>query len=163
MEIIPRIKMQGESVFLIKHFVKMFEIMPHLVFTGDNGILLLIPKNVIHILFRKSFNKIEEFRMKYTKPIYFIGYSNNLEELLRNLYHHVKIKEIFCIMEDPEKEKYLNSNKIPYHKKNPISILIILEDNYMPMALGKKGAYMHLVNDFLKKCVGNITIYLRSE
>lgn len=163
MKIINRVKMQKESIFLVRYFVQQFGLMPHFVFSDNYGILFFLPKTEIKILFKRQIRKIDVFRTKFTKPIYFISYSILLEDLIRNLFHHIDIKQISCQLKNSKDKKYLDSSGIFEQKKIPINIYIFLEDRQMPMALGKNGSYIHLINDFLKNYIGDFTIYLRSS
>lgn len=160
-----RVKIQKESIFLYRYFVRKFKSMPKLVFSNKRGILIFLTKNKMNTIFRKYSNRIEAFRKNFTHPIYFINYSGTVKQIILNLFHPVKIQYFICDFVNDEDNKYLalcDSPEFLIEKNIPINILTYIEDNQMGMALGQKGDYVHLVNDFLEKNVGKLTILLRS-
>jgi hypothetical protein len=75
-------------------------------------------------------------------PFSVIAFPNTFGEFIQALFINVGFLEI---------------------KMDGMNIFAYLPDKQIPIALGKEGFYIHLVNKMIKEMVGNYTIYLRSR
>jgi len=82
------------------------------------------------------------FAKNFTKKTYILPLGNTIGELITSLFPTVSFSEL---------------------KAEGESIYAFLPDHQMPLALGKEGSYIHLVNKVIKEMAGNYTIYLRSR
>ncbi|MCP4764029.1 MAG: hypothetical protein GY870_19810 [archaeon] len=158
----------NQHIILSKYFKKIFGFAPRLVYINEFGILFFISKKPTQILRKKYQKELEFIRRKFTKMIYLASYPENLSELINNLFYHIKILEINCILlykikNDSDFSELIDINpEIIRKKKYKVNIMIKLDDKQMPYALGRKGHYIHLVNSLLWEWMGNYTIFLRS-
>ncbi|MCP4761561.1 MAG: hypothetical protein GY870_07250 [archaeon] len=160
-------KYEKDQILLFRYFKKIFGFSPRFLFSNKFGMIYFISDMPSKLLNKRLQKEIFYFRKKINKRVYFITYPNTLEDLIRNLFSHVTILKIECVVfyENIDEEISWSSNLANdsiRSKKIPVNFFVRLEDKQMPLALGGNGHYIHLVNGLLRECIGNFTIFLRS-
>jgi len=176
-----RPKFRNEHIIYYILFRRVMGFEPLFVYIGDFGIIFIISSRPHEIMKYKYQREVEYLRKNIAKPIYFVNYATTLEHVILNLFSEVHIHDIHCtvegyvdgieedqceVVENPythlkEAQKDLSTLHIGT-KSNPVSVFIRMDDRQIPIALGKGGRYIHLVNEFLKDWFGYYRIYVRS-
>jgi len=152
---------RNEEIFMCKFFHQIFGFYPRLLFQKKPyGILIFLSKKPFEIINKKYINELNYFRFKIGTRIYILKFPKTVRELMDSLFSHVEIISINCDLSTRYDDFFVsNECKNPYKQK--IRIFIKLKDSDIPLALGYKGYYIHLINVFLKS-FSNFNIYLRS-
>lgn len=135
-------KIRNEQILLSQYFMKVFDCPPRYVFIDKSAIFVFLSKKPFDIVTRKMQMEMNYFTRNFTKKIFLVYLPNTFGEFIQALFINVGFLEI---------------------KSDGMNILAYLPDKQIPIALGKEGFYIHLVNKMIKEMVGNYTIYLRSR
>ena len=175
-------KFKNEHIIYFILFRRVMGFEPLMVYIGEFGIIFLISSRPHQIIKYKFAREVEYLRKNISKPIYFVNYATTLEQVILSLFSDVRVHDMHCTIEGYlegfEEEDHGVAIENPYTHKmeierdlstlhigtkaNPVSIFIHMDDRQIPIALGKGGQYIHLVNEFLKDWFGYYRIYVRS-
>lgn len=152
---------RNDEIFICKYFCKTFGFYPRMLYQKKPyGVLLFVSKKPFEILSKKYIDEMTYFRNKIGTRIYILKTPKTIRELIEMVFSHVEIIKIKCKLSNPNKDLFFVEDCSNFFKTK-IRIFIKLKDSEIPLALGRKGHYIHLINSFLKT-FSNVNIYLRS-
>lgn len=165
------IKIDNQILVLNKLFHARFGSIPKVIYISESDILILLAPYQYKLLNSQFNERCDNFiEMLGSKRIFLKIYADNLGELIINLFSHIQYMNMLDIKIQNICE---NQSENFSFKKETLRIYLKINDNRMPLALGKKGNYIHFVNKFmecihfqnmhLNKIVDKIQIFLRSE
>ncbi|MHA1819302.1 MAG: hypothetical protein ACTSU2_07930 [Promethearchaeota archaeon] len=149
-EIHIKFRMNNSHLRLLRLFELNFGFSASGVYYTPEYLFYFIEKDNAKSFNNKSYRFINKFRNIFHKKVLFLYNCDNLKDLISEFFKHITIS---AIMIEPLKKQ---ENITKYN------VYVYVEDRYIPFALGQKGAYIHVINKFLKNNVGNYQIFLRS-
>ena len=161
------LKINNDQMFLYRFFYHTFKIMPEMLYMDDQIIIFFLNKFDKALLEGPKTREVDKLRTRFKRNIYFITKPFTLGDLIYNLFSRVQIYNVICIL----KENGINNSSKPVNyelkpkslgnKESSVSIYVYVKSKDMPIALGKKGSYIHGVNKLLQDSLGDYRVYLR--
>lgn len=155
--------LNNKTIFLSRYFCDRFGSLPKAVYLDDHFVLYLLESYQLKLLRTRFTERCSSFKEKFTgKHVLWKKYSETLGDLVINLFSQVKHMNMIDL--EPRIEQR--------HDENELQILLKMLDHQMPLALGRKGNYIHFINrvftnvtftdSVLNEKIDCIRIYLRS-
>lgn len=166
------IRFNNQHLLLNSYFSRILGFPPKKTYYDSLGIIFFVSRRPFKIIMRKYIKEIEYLRKKFSKMVYIVEYTETMLGLVESLFSHVEIKKIWCLIRPNDKNR--SHNILPKNElaefnpslvkkgKYKVSIFVKINDPQMPFALGKKGSYIHLINNLLSDWFGNYAIFMRS-
>lgn len=166
-----KVKIDNQTLVLNKLFHARFGSNPKVIYISGDDILVLLAPYQYKLLNTQFNERYENFtELIGSKRIFLKIFAENLGELIINLFSQIQYINMLDIRVENIFEQQLEKSS---SKKETLCIYLKINDNRMPIALGKKGNYIHFINKFmeciqfqnphLNKMIDKIQIFLRSE
>lgn len=132
-----KINLNNKTIFLSRFFAEQFGRLPKAVFFDDYYVLFLVEGYQLKLIRTKLKNKLNSFRERFAnKWIVYKEHGKTLGDLVINLFAQIphfgliNLKPVIEIIDD----------------KIELQLQLKMKDELMPLALGKKGNYIHFIN-----------------